>query len=209
MEKDAVVDVMRALPARPTSTPKRPTCAQQPGRAQGQAILSADPRRPAAPPRLAVSGGGTTEGNLAAAVLLRGNWPRLYAEGGALFDPTRQRHAGDRGGVDGGRCRAWPSARAVAPDRLARLRCGAWKQPRRSAAARIAGRAALRPVFRGSDSTRMRSALRERGSGRVADAIERTAAISILKPVARRAGTGRLQSSYDARLPPIPRCIGR
>jgi 23S rRNA (guanine2445-N2)-methyltransferase / 23S rRNA (guanine2069-N7)-methyltransferase len=36
-------------------------------------------------------GESAAEGNLAAAVLLRGGWPQAYADGGDLLDPMRQR----------------------------------------------------------------------------------------------------------------------
>ncbi len=47
------------------------------------------PLRPAlAPPRLArAAGRGAAKENLASAMLVRGQWPRIYAEGGALVDP--------------------------------------------------------------------------------------------------------------------------
>ena len=88
--KDAVVDVMRAQTgARPDVDVESPDVRINLVVRKGRAIVSID------------LGGGPmhrrgwreTQGeaplkeNLAAAVLMRGQWPRIYAEGGALLDP--------------------------------------------------------------------------------------------------------------------------
>ena len=88
--KDAVVDVLRAeTGARPDVDTDAPDLRLNLVVRKGRAIVSVD------------LGGGpmhrrgwrSTQGeaplkeNLAAAVLLRGDWPRVHAEGGALLDP--------------------------------------------------------------------------------------------------------------------------
>ncbi|GAA5079937.1 bifunctional 23S rRNA (guanine(2069)-N(7))-methyltransferase RlmK/23S rRNA (guanine(2445)-N(2))-methyltransferase RlmL [Lysobacter panacisoli] len=88
--KDAVVDVMRAKTgARPDVDVESPDLRLSLVLRKGRAVLSID-----------LSGGPmhrrgwrTKQGeaplkeNLAAAVLMRGQWPRVYADGGALLDP--------------------------------------------------------------------------------------------------------------------------
>ncbi|HEY0504952.1 MAG TPA: bifunctional 23S rRNA (guanine(2069)-N(7))-methyltransferase RlmK/23S rRNA (guanine(2445)-N(2))-methyltransferase RlmL [Lysobacter sp.] len=88
--KDAVVDVMRAQTGtRPDVDVESPDLRLSLVLRKGRAVLSID-----------LSGGPmhrrgwrTKQGeaplkeNLAAAVLMRGQWPKLYAEGGALLDP--------------------------------------------------------------------------------------------------------------------------
>src|SRR5690606_9378616 len=88
--KDAVVDVMRA------ATGSRPDVdLEQPGLRlnlvvrKGRAILSVDlgggPMHRRGWRR--EQGEAPLKENLAAAVLLRGGWPQVYADGGALLDP--------------------------------------------------------------------------------------------------------------------------
>jgi 23S rRNA (guanine2445-N2)-methyltransferase / 23S rRNA (guanine2069-N7)-methyltransferase len=160
--KDAVVDVLRARTgARPDVDIESPDLRLNLVARKGRAILSVD------------LGGGplhrrgwrTQQGEaplketLAAAVLLRGGWPQAYAEGGALLDPMcgsgtlliegalmaadvapgLQRHVDAHG-------------RERQPSRWLGFDAGAWQGLVAEARERERiGRAALRPVFSGSD----------------------------------------------------------
>jgi 23S rRNA (guanine2445-N2)-methyltransferase / 23S rRNA (guanine2069-N7)-methyltransferase len=155
--KDAVVDVMRARAgARPDVDVEAPDLRLNLVVRKGRAILSVDlgggPLHRRGWRR--IQGDAPLKENLASAVLMRGGWPKLYAEGGALLDPMcgsgtlvieaalmaadvapgLQRHGGST------------------PSRWRGFDSDAWKDLRVEAIEREAkGRAALRPVFRGSD----------------------------------------------------------
>ncbi len=156
--KDAVVDVMRAQTgARPDVDVDAPDVRINLVVRKGRAIVSID------------LGGGPmhrrgwreTQGeaplkeNLAAAVLMRGQWPRLYAEGGALLDPMC--------GSGTLLIEAAMMAADVAPGLLRHGRAlptrwrgfdtAAWQVLWDEARAReTVGRAHLRPAFHGSDN---------------------------------------------------------
>ena len=99
--------------------------------------------------------------NLAAAVLLRGGWPALYADGGALLDPMcgsgtllieGALMAAD---VAPGLGRMQVAAGAPLPTRWTGFDVPGWNAMVDEARARAqAGLAALRPVFHGSDNDR-------------------------------------------------------
>jgi len=155
--KDAVVDVMRARTgARPDVDVEAPDLRLNLVVRKGRAVLSVDlgggPLHRRGWRRM--QGEAPLKENLAAAVLLRGNWPRVHAEGGALWDPM----CGSGTLV----IEAALMAADVAPGLLRHggsqptgwrgFDVEAWKRLRVEAIEREAkGRAALRPVFRGSD----------------------------------------------------------
>ena len=156
--KDAVVDVMRAQTgARPDVDVEAPDVRISLVVRKGRAIVSID------------LGGGPmhrrgwreTQGeaplkeNLAAAVLMRGQWPRIYAEGGALLDPM----CGSGTLLIEGAMIAADVApgllrhgRAL-PTRWRGFDTAAWQALWDEARAReTVGRAHLRPAFHGSDN---------------------------------------------------------
>ena len=156
--KDAVVDVLRnASGARPSVDVESPDLRLSLVLRKGRAILSVD------------LGGGPlhrrgwrqTQGEaplketLAAAVLMRGGWPKLYAEGGALLDPM----CGSGTLVIEGALMAADVAPGLlrhgdtAPSRWSGFDAATWGRLVEEAKQReTMGRAALRPVFLGSDS---------------------------------------------------------
>jgi 23S rRNA (guanine2445-N2)-methyltransferase / 23S rRNA (guanine2069-N7)-methyltransferase len=88
--KDAVVDVLRACTgARPDVDVEAPDLRLNLVVRKGRAIISVDlgggPMHRRGWRR--AQGEAPLKENLAAAVLMRGGWPQLYAEGGALLDP--------------------------------------------------------------------------------------------------------------------------
>jgi len=88
--KDAVVDVLRAQTgARPNVDVEAPDLRLNLVVRKGRAILSVDLGGGPLHRRgwRQAQGEAPLKENLAAAMLLRGGWPQLYAEGGALFDP--------------------------------------------------------------------------------------------------------------------------
>ncbi|GAA3930511.1 bifunctional 23S rRNA (guanine(2069)-N(7))-methyltransferase RlmK/23S rRNA (guanine(2445)-N(2))-methyltransferase RlmL [Luteimonas lutimaris] len=155
--KDAVVDTLRAATgARPSVDVESPDLRLNLVVRKGRAILSVD------------LGGGPMhrrgwrraqceaplKENLAAAVLLRGGWPQLYAEGGALLDPM----CGSGTLLVEGALMAADVAPGllrhgdVLPSRWRGFDEKAWADLYARAHERErAGRAALRDVFAGSD----------------------------------------------------------
>jgi len=155
--KDAVVDVMREKTgARPDVDVEAPDLRINLVVRKGRAIVSID------------LGGGPlhrrgwreTQGeaplkeNLAAAVLMRGGWPKLYAEGGALLDPM----CGSGTLLIEGALMAADVAPGLLrhgrslPTRWRGYDLQAWRELTEDARQReTVGRANLRPVFYGSD----------------------------------------------------------
>ena len=155
--KDAVVDVMRERTgARPDVDVDAPDVRLNLVVRKGRAIVSID------------LGGGSlhrrgwrqTQGeaplkeNLAAAVLLRGQWPQMYAAGGALLDPM----CGSGTLLIEGALMAADAAPGLmrlngkVPTRWRGFDTAAWQGLVEDARRRdAAGRAALRPVFFGRD----------------------------------------------------------
>src|SRR5688500_8272998 len=178
--KDAVVDVMRARTgARPDVDVEAPDLRLNLVVRKGRAILSVDlgggPLHRRGWRR--IQGDAPLKENLAAAVLMRGNWARVYADGGAFLDPM----CGSGTLV----IEAALMAADVAPGLLRHggsmpsgwrgFDVDAWKQLRVDAIEREAkGRVALRPVFRGSDIDphAVRAARENAEAAGVADAIE-------------------------------------
>lgn len=155
--KDAVVDVMRARTgARPDVDTEAPDLRLNLVLRKGRAVLSVD-----------LSGGpmhrrgwrqkqgeAPLKENLAAAVLLRGQWPKVYAQGGGLFDPM----CGSGTLLIEGALMAADVAPglqrhgALPPTRWRGFDFAGWRALCEQARAReTAGLAALRPAFAGSD----------------------------------------------------------
>jgi 23S rRNA (guanine2445-N2)-methyltransferase / 23S rRNA (guanine2069-N7)-methyltransferase len=220
--KDAVVDILRQRSgARPDVDVESPdvriNLVVRKGRATVSIDLGGGPLHRRGWRR--AQGEAPLKENLAAAVLLRGGWPALYREGGALLDPMcgsgtlliegaliaadvapgLQRHAG---GVPT-HWRGFDGAYWKTLVEEARLR-------------REAGLAALRPVFFGSDvdANILRAARDNAEAAGVAQAIDlRIAAIETLmlaNDVAPR-GLVACNPPYDARLaadPALYRALG-
>ena len=169
--KDAVVDAFRERDgARPDVDLDAPNLRLNLVLRKGRALLSVDlgggPLHRRGWRR--AQGEAPLKENLAAGVLLRGGWPQAYAEGGALLDPMcgsgtlliegalmaadvapgLQRLRGKTGG-------AAEADQVQAPTRWIGFDRDGWAALWAEACARErAGRAALRPVFFGSDSDR-------------------------------------------------------
>jgi len=155
--KDAVVDVMRAQTgARPDVDIETPDLRLNFVLRKGRATLSVDLGGGPLHRRgwRGAQGEAPLKENLAAAVVLRGGWPQLYAEGGALADPM----CGSGTLVIEGALMAADVAPGllrhgdVAPTRWLGFDVAAWQTLLAEARAReSAGRAGLRPVFFASD----------------------------------------------------------
>lgn len=155
--KDAVVDVMRARTgARPDVDTEMPDLRLNLVIRKGKAIVSIDLGGGSLHRRgwRQKQGEAPLKENLAAAVLLRGGWPKRYAEGGALFDPM----CGSGTLLIEGALMAADVAPgllrhgALPPTRWRGFDFAGWRALCDQARAReTAGLAALRPVFAGSD----------------------------------------------------------
>ncbi|MFC5576468.1 bifunctional 23S rRNA (guanine(2069)-N(7))-methyltransferase RlmK/23S rRNA (guanine(2445)-N(2))-methyltransferase RlmL [Lysobacter niabensis] len=219
--KDAVVDVMRARTgARPDVDVDAPDLRLNLVVRKGRAIVSVDLGGGPLHRRgwRLMQGEAPLKENLAAAVLLRGNWPVLYGEGGSLLDPMcgsgtlvieaalmaadvapgLQRHGGFR------------------PTGWRGFDADAWRQLREEAQLREAtGRAGLRPVFKGSDLDphAIRAARENAAAAGVSEAIEWVVAdVRNLDPASSAArGLVACNPPYDARLaadPALYRALG-
>lgn len=155
--KDAVVDTMRAATgARPDVDLQSPDVRLSLVLRKGRAVLSIDlsgaPMHRRGWRRR--QGEAPLKENLAAAVLLRGRWPEVYAAGGALLDPM----CGSGTLLIEGALMAADVAPGLMrhgdlpPTRWPGFDAGAWADLRVDAIRReAAGRAALRPAFTGRD----------------------------------------------------------
>ena len=155
--KDAVVDVLRARTgARPDVDVEAPDLRLNLVVRKGRAIISVDlgggPMHRRGWRR--AQGEAPLKENLAAAVLMRGGWPQLYAEGGALLDPM----CGSGTLLIEGALMAADVAPGLLrhgqqlPSRWRGFDVARWEALVADARAREqAGRAALRSVFFGSD----------------------------------------------------------
>ncbi|MFC7301437.1 bifunctional 23S rRNA (guanine(2069)-N(7))-methyltransferase RlmK/23S rRNA (guanine(2445)-N(2))-methyltransferase RlmL [Cognatiluteimonas weifangensis] len=223
--KDAVVDTMRAATgARPDVDTHAPDLRLSLVLRKGRAVVSVDLGGGPLHRRgwRASQGEAPLKETLAAAVLLRGGWPQLYADGDALLDPMcgsgtlliegalmaagvapgLQRHADARGAVP-------------PPTRWRGFDAGAWDALVVAARERErSGRAALRPVFSGSDlDPRAIRAAQENAAaaglaGRIAFELHDLPALPV-QATAR--GLVACNPPYDARLaadPALYRALG-
>ena len=168
----------------------------------------------------AAQGEAPLKENLAAAVLMRGDWPAMYRRRRrAARSDVRQRHAADRRRADGGRRRAGPAApRRSAADALARLRrrprgkrCVEDAQRARDVGPRRAAPGVLRQRRRSARDPAPRARTpTAAGVGRCArpatDARRRGR--SPATDSARAAWSSAIRPTTRA-WPPIPRCIAR
>ncbi|MBX9402377.1 bifunctional 23S rRNA (guanine(2069)-N(7))-methyltransferase RlmK/23S rRNA (guanine(2445)-N(2))-methyltransferase RlmL [Lysobacter sp. BMK333-48F3] len=155
--KDAVVDTLRARTgARPDVDTESPDLRLNLVVRKGRAILSVDLGGGSLHRRgwRQKQGEAPLKENLAAAVLLRGQWPKLYAQGGALFDPM----CGSGTLLIEGALMAADVAPGLQrhgllpPTRWRGFDFAGWRALCDQARAReSAGLAALRPAFAGSD----------------------------------------------------------
>ncbi|MDQ3618245.1 MAG: bifunctional 23S rRNA (guanine(2069)-N(7))-methyltransferase RlmK/23S rRNA (guanine(2445)-N(2))-methyltransferase RlmL [Pseudomonadota bacterium] len=155
--KDAVVDVMRAASgARPDVDVEAPDVRINLVIRKGRAIVSIDLGGGSLHRRgwRQKQGEAPLKENLAAAVLLRGHWPQVYADGGALLDPM----CGSGTLLIEGALMAADVAPGLLrhgvrpPTRWRGFDADAWSVLVDEARQReTVGRAALRPVFFGSD----------------------------------------------------------
>lgn len=207
--KDAVVDHFRnfALP-RPSVDVENPDVRINLSLRKGRATLSID-----------LSGGpmhrrgwrreqneAPLKENLAAAVLMRGGWPKLYHEGGALLDPM----CGSGTLLIEGALMAADVAPGlqrhenVLPTRWLGFDTKAWRELFADAVAREqAGRAALKPVFFGSDldPRAIRSAKENAVLAGLAGQLQfETRDIAKLEPLAVERGLAVCNPPYDERL---------
>ncbi len=156
--KDAVVDTLRtASGARPSVDVESPDLRLNLVVRKGRAILSVDLGGGPLHRRgwRQAQGEAPLKETLAAAVLMRGGWPRIHAEGGALLDPM----CGSGTLLIEGALMAADVAPGLlrysdaAPSRWLGFDVAAWQVLLDEAKRReIAGRSALRPAFFGSDS---------------------------------------------------------
>lgn len=155
--KDAVVDVMRARTgSRPDVDVEAPDLRLSLVLRKGRAIVSIDLGGGPMHRRgwRSKQGEAPLKENLAAAVLLRGQWPKVYADGGSLLDPM----CGSGTLLIEGALMAADVAPGLqrhgnaVPTRWLGFDAGTWGQLVDDARAREAtGMNALRPVFFGSD----------------------------------------------------------
>ncbi len=218
--KDAVVDVLRERSgARPDVDVEAPDVRLNLVVRKGRAIVSVDlgggpmHRRGW---RIA-QGEAPMKETLAAAVLLRGAWPQVYAEGGALLDPM----CGSGSLLIEGALMAADVAPGLLrhgtapPTRWRGFDTAGWQALVAEARARAeAGRAALRPVFHGSDLDphAIQAAKRNAAAAGVDDVIGFEAAdVRALPPRPEPRGLVACNPPYDARLaadPALYRALG-
>lgn len=222
--KDAVVDVMRARTgSRPDVDVETPGLRLNLVVRKGRAVLSVDlgggPLHRRGWRRM--QGEAPLKENLSAAVLLRGHWPQLYAGGGALLDPM----CGSGTLVIEGALMAADVAPGLlrhggfTPTLWRGFDAQAWERLCEEARVReAAGRAALRPVFQGSDIDphAIRAARENAAAAGVSDAIQwRVAdirdAVSEASDAQQPRGLIACNPPYDARLaadPALYRALG-
>jgi 23S rRNA (guanine2445-N2)-methyltransferase / 23S rRNA (guanine2069-N7)-methyltransferase len=220
--KDAVVDVLRdATGARPDVDLESPDLRLNLVVRRGRAILSVDLGGGPLHRRgwRQAQGEAPLKETLAAAVLLRGGWPRVHEDGGALLDPM----CGSGTLVIEGALMAAGIAPglqrhgAAPPTRWRGFDTAAWDAMRAGAQSRAAaGLAALRPAFSGRDRDphAIDAARRNAQAAGVAAAIDwQVMDVAALEDVPRAAAPGLAVCNppYDARLfadPALYRALG-
>ena len=218
--KDAVVDVMRAKTgARPDVDIEAPDLRLNFVMRKGRATLSVDLGGGSLHRRgwRRAQGEAPLKENLAAAVVQRGGWPQLYAEGGALLDPM----CGSGTLVIEGALIAADVAPGLlrhggmTPTRWLGFDVAAWEALIAEAQSRErAGRAALRPVFFASDLDphAIRAARENAAAAGVVDAIRFDVHdVSAIPVQDNPRGLVVCNPPYDARLaadPALYRALG-
>jgi len=218
--KDGVVDVMRAQTgARPDVDIEAPDLRLNLVVRKGRAILSIDLGGGPLHRRgwRQLQGEAPLKENLAAAVLLRGGWPQVYAEGGSLLDPM----CGSGTLLIEGALMAADVAPGLMrqgsfmPTRWLGFDQAAWNRLREEAREReTIGRAVLRPDFHGSDFDphAIRAARENAEVAGVGSSIQfETRDVSALAPIANPRGLAVCNPPYDARLaadPALYRSLG-
>lgn len=218
--KDAVVDVMRdQTGARPDVDVEAPDLRINLVVRKGRAIVSIDLGGGPLHRRgwRQSQGEAPLKENLAAAVLMRGGWPQLYAQGGDLLDPM----CGSGTLLIEGALMAADVAPGLQrhgrrlPTRWRGFDLTAWQTAVQEAQAREAvGRAALRPAFHGSDVDphAVRSARENAEVARVSEAISlQLSAVADIPVHANPRGLAASNPPYDARLaadPALYRALG-
>ncbi len=207
--KDAIVDQLRAKTgARPSVDTESPDLRLNLLVRKGRATLSVD------------LGGGSLhrrgwrsmqneaplKENLAAAMLLRGRWPTVYADGGGLLDPM----CGSGTLLIEGALMAADVAPGLMrndgapPSRWKGFDAALWQRVVEEARERERiGRASLRKVFHGSDADphAIRAASENARSAGVTDAIEfKTLPVRLLEAPPETAGLAICNPPYDQRL---------
>ncbi|WP_132999137.1 bifunctional 23S rRNA (guanine(2069)-N(7))-methyltransferase RlmK/23S rRNA (guanine(2445)-N(2))-methyltransferase RlmL [Luteimonas arsenica] len=207
--KDAVVDTLRTeTGARPDVDLESPDLRLNLVVRKGRAVLSVDLGGGSLHRRgwRRAQGDAPLKETLAAAVLLRGHWPQVHAEGGALLDPM----CGSGTLLIEGAAMAADVAPgllrhgAAPPSRWSGFDLTAWDALRAEALAREkAGREALRPVFFGSDidPAALRAARGNAEAAGFADVIEfDERQVAALRPMQQVRGLVASNPPYDARL---------
>ncbi|WP_159017668.1 bifunctional 23S rRNA (guanine(2069)-N(7))-methyltransferase RlmK/23S rRNA (guanine(2445)-N(2))-methyltransferase RlmL [Cognatiluteimonas profundi] len=218
--KDGVVDVMRARTgARPDVDVEAPDLRLNLVIRKGRAIVSIDLGGGPLHRRgwRQSQGEAPLKENLAAAVLLRGDWPRLYAEGGGLLDPM----CGSGTLLIEGALMAADVAPGLMrqggflPTRWLGFDTATWQQLREDAQVRkVHGLAALRGDFHGSDSDphAIRAARDNADMAGVGGKIHLKAIdVGALPPQVNPRGLVVCNPPYDARLaadPALYRALG-
>ena len=211
--KDAVVDVMRERTgARPDVDLDAPDLRLNLVVRKGRAVLSVDLGGGALHKRgwRHAQGEAPLKETLAAAVLLRGGWPQLHREGGALLDPM----CGSGTLLIEGALIAADVAPGLLrhgdtlPTRWTGFDAHAWQQLRDEARSReSAGRAALQSVFHGSDSDphAIRAARENaRAAGVEANIAWQVRDVAALVAIDTPRGLVACNPPYDARLAADP-----
>ncbi len=207
--KDAVVDRMRAANgSRPSVDTEAPDVRISLVVRKGRAIVSIDLGGGPLHRRgwRQSQGEAPLKENLAAAMLVRGQWPRLYAEGGSLLDPM----CGSGTLLIEGALMAADVApglhrlQGALPTRWLGFDEALWQAIEADARQRAqAGRAALRPAFHGADldPLALHSAVANADRAGLAELIRfDRAAIDALKPPGAKRGLVVCNPPYDARL---------
>ena len=207
--KDAVVDSLRAgTGERPDVDLESPDLLLNLVVRKGRAVLSVDLGGGALHRRgwRRSQGDAPLKETLAAAVLLRGHWPQVHAEGGALLDPM----CGSGTLLLEGAAMAADVAPGLlrhggtVPSRWSGFDLAAWDALRAEALQRErAGREALRPVFFGSDvdPAALRAARANAEAAGFADAMQfDERQVAALRPMQQVRGLVASNPPYDARL---------
>lgn len=211
--KDALVDRMRArFGVRPSVDTDNPDLRLNFSLRKGRGLLSVDLGGGALHRRgwRQSQGEAPLKENLAAAVLLRGQWPKLHAEGGALLDPM----CGSGTLLIEGALMAADEApglqrwRGAMPSRWLGFDGETWKALQAEAAERAAaGRANLQPVFFGADNDprALHAAMANADRAGVAELVRfDRRAIAALQPLPFARGLVASNPPYDERLAADP-----